>query len=210
MESKANVMDEGVAPATTGPLSATPIGKSELCAALGWARTRLDRRIETDGNFPVLQRGNRGGGWAFDLADVVAYLDGRGSELASVNAEIRSPGSASSEPRSSRRPRRGNAEHQGDRTARQERDWLQAQILSDKLKRDRGELVPAEEMRHVLTTMLVHLAQGLDRLPDQIVERLSLPEGSSDQIRDLTDDLRRLMVDDLRRLMVNETLSLPD
>ncbi|MFB9127098.1 hypothetical protein E2553_40055 [Paraburkholderia dipogonis] len=76
-----------------------------------------------------------------------------------------------------------------------------AESLEDKLRRDRGELVVAEQMRQALTTMLERLGKGLDRLPDQVVERLGLPETSGDQIRALIDDLRRVMVDETRTLL---------
>jgi phage terminase Nu1 subunit (DNA packaging protein) len=52
----------------------TSVGKKQLCDALGWSRARLDSRISADENFPVLQRGNQGGGWLFDIAAVLRYL----------------------------------------------------------------------------------------------------------------------------------------
>ncbi len=52
------------------------IGKSALAAALGWSRPTLDQRLATDSHFPVVERGDRGGGWAFDLSKVRAYLAG--------------------------------------------------------------------------------------------------------------------------------------
>lgn len=52
----------------------TSMGKKELCEALGWSRPRLDRRLAEDADFPVLQRGNRGGGWRFELATVIGHL----------------------------------------------------------------------------------------------------------------------------------------
>ncbi len=78
---------------------------------------------------------------------------------------------------------------------------VQAEILEDKLRRDRGELVQAEVMRQVITKMLVHLGKGLDRLADQVVDKLGLPESNADEIRDLTDDLRATMVDELNVLL---------
>ncbi|MBN3848360.1 hypothetical protein G3N58_16200 [Paraburkholderia sp. Ac-20342] len=52
----------------------TSIDKKQLCEALGWSRPRLDRRLAEDADFPVLRRGNRGGGWRFDLGAVIAHL----------------------------------------------------------------------------------------------------------------------------------------
>lgn len=52
----------------------SPIGKQQLCVTLGWSRARLDRRIESDPGFPVLQRGTRGGGWLFDVSAVKTHI----------------------------------------------------------------------------------------------------------------------------------------
>jgi hypothetical protein len=73
----------------------TLLGKKELCEALGWSRPRLDRRIATDKNFPVLQRGNQSGGWQFDLTDVVKHLaassDVNSSAVAASSTPLLSP-----------------------------------------------------------------------------------------------------------------------
>jgi len=199
---------------SAGSVTPETIGKAALCAALGWTRPRLDRRLDSDGNFPVAKRGTRAGGWEFDLAAVRAYL---GAEPA-IDAPAEAPKSI--KPKSAARPpidsRTPFAEpkftvvppagvepvaHTGEQTARQRRDAVQAEILEDKLRRDRGELVQVEVMRQVLNTMLVHLGKGLDRLSDQVVERCRLPEEYADQIRGVTDDLRRAMADELRVLL---------
>lgn len=61
-----------------GPVTIPPqreqVGKILLATALGWTRPRLDRRIESDPNFPIHRRGDQRGGWVFILADVVDYL----------------------------------------------------------------------------------------------------------------------------------------
>lgn len=154
-----------------------------LCQALNWARTTLDRRLETDAAFPVVMRGGKGGGWQFDITEVKAYLDG-----VPTTGATRESGPVSTLTA-------------GEQTARQRRDAVQAEILEDQLRRNRGELVQVEVMRQVLNTMLAHLGQGLDRLSDQVVERLNLPEESSTDIREITDELRRVMSDELRTLL---------
>jgi hypothetical protein len=199
---------------SAGSVTPETIGKAALCAALGWTRPRLDRRLDSDGSFPVAKRGTRAGGWEFDLTAVHAYL---GAEPA-IEVPAQAPKSITSKsatraPIDSRTP---FAEpkftvvppvgvepvvHTGEQTARQRRDAVQAEILEDKLRRDRGELVQVEVMRQVLNTMLVHLGKGLDRLSDQVVERCRLPEEYADQIRVVTDDLRRTMADELRVLL---------
>ncbi|WP_175946634.1 hypothetical protein [Burkholderia pyrrocinia] len=192
------------------------IGKAALADALGWTRPKLDRRLDSDGSFPILKRGTRAGGWEFDLAAVTAYLSGEsaGSSRPAAKASARDPRGAPAGnpypdaryvvlPPASSIPPPGvePVVHSGEQSARQRRDMVQAEILEDKLRRDRGELVQAEVMRQVITKMLVHLGKGMDRLADQVVEKLGLPEESAEAIRDLTDDLRTTMVDELKVLL---------
>ncbi|WP_133195601.1 hypothetical protein [Paraburkholderia silviterrae] len=183
------------------------IGKAALCEALGWTRPKLDRRLEGDENFPIAHRGTRAGGWEFDLSAVRAYLDGaphRASKSVSTTSAA-APESSNPYPGAKYTvvPPAGvePVVHSGEQTARQRRDMVQAEILEDKLRRDRGDLVQAEVMRQVITQMLVHLGKGMDRLADQVVEKLGLPEESADAIRELIDDLRTTMVDELKVLM---------
>jgi len=199
---------------SAGSVTPETIGKAALCAALGWTRPRLDRRLDSDGSFPVAKRGTRAGGWEFDLAAVRAYLGAEPAiEVPAEASKSIKPKSAARAPIDSRTPFAeskftvvppagvGPVVHSGEQTARQRRDAVQAEILEDKLRRDRGELVQVEVMRQVLNTMLVHLGKGLDRLSDQVVERCRLPEEYADQIRVVTDDLRRAMADELRVLL---------
>jgi phage terminase Nu1 subunit (DNA packaging protein) len=159
------VTPKGVTPST--------VGKAALCDALGWTRPRLDRRLDSDQLFPVAKRGTRAGGWEFDLAAVAAYLGGEpAAAAASVKAAPTAPpASAPAAPAAVKYtyvPPAGvePVVHTGEQSARQRRDAVQAEILEDKLRRDRGELVQVEVMRQVLNTMLAHLGKGLDRLPD--------------------------------------------
>lgn len=201
-----DVTQPGVTPAGTDGL----IGKAALCEALGWTRPKLDRRLDGDGSFPIAQRGTRAGGWAFDLAAVRAYLEGGSRKPTAKSGE---PFDQRTDPQASGNPYPGArytqvppagvppVAHTGEQTARQRRDEVQAEILEDKLRRDRGELVQVEVMRQVITNMLVHLGKGMDRLADQVVEKLGLPEERADDIRQLTDDLRTTMVDELKVLL---------
>lgn len=204
--------NRGVTP-NAGSVTPETIGKAALCAALGWTRPRLDRRLDSDGGFPVAKRGTRAGGWEFDLAAVRSYLGGEPSADAPAEPAAAKPNSTVRAPIDSRTPFAAPkftavppagtepVLHAGEQSARQRRDAVQAEILEDKLRRDRGELVQVEVMRQVLNTMLAHLGKGLDRLSDQVVERCGLPEEYADQIRAVTDDLRRAMADELRVLL---------
>lgn len=208
----------GVTPAVVTPLV---VGKAGLCAAIGWTRPRLDRRLEGDAAFPVVKRGTRAGGWEFDVVDVQAYLTGAIRQPASAPAVKSAPKPAAEKQDAARvdsRVTAGNpypgsrytvvppagtepVVHAGEQTARQRRDAVQAEILEDQLRRNRGELVQVELMRQVLSTMLAHLGKGLDRLSDQIVEKLGLPEEYAADIREVTDELRRTMADELKVLL---------
>jgi len=195
---------------SAGAVTPATIGKAALCEALGWTRPRLDRRLDGDANFPVAKRGTRAGGWEFDIAAVRLYLGvapkETGEPAPGSKPQARAPIDSRTpfaEPKYTVVPPAGvePVVHSGEQTARQRRDAVQAEILEDKLRRDRGELVQVEVMRQVLNTMLAHLGKGLDRLSDQVIERCGLPEEYADQIRGVTDDLRRTMADELRVLL---------
>ena len=170
------------------------VSKSTLCRLLGWSRPKLDLRLETDPHFPVASRGVKGGGWRFDTAAVAAYLGGGAVSPA-----------GSKEFDASTRPygplaRAATVEHRGEHSARQRRDAIQAEILEDKLRRDRGELVQTDEMRHVIRSLQGGINKGLDRLVSQIVE-LSGISGADAIVRELVDELRDMMAADLRPLL---------
>jgi phage terminase Nu1 subunit (DNA packaging protein) len=204
---------------------ATRIGKAELAKALRWSRPKLDRRLDEDANFPVIKRGQRGGGWEFELAAVLAYL---GQPAAAEAAPMTKVGKRKvSRRRAAVRPARaagaggagaesgGDAlritgfpavdgagvHHRGESTAAQRLKNAQAAQAEDKLRVSRRELVEAEEMRMVLGTMLAHLGKGLEGLPDTLVRRLGLKEEDGQTMRELIDDLRRNMVADLHTLL---------
>lgn len=173
------------------------VGKSALCRLLGWSRPTLDLRLETDHLFPVAKRGTKGGGWKFDAAAVVAYLTGRTQPTA---AGATFPGSIVAQPPDRPVTNGGALIHNGERTARQRREAVQAEILEDKLRRERSELVPTRAMRDVIAKLLEHFDNGLERLCIQIVRQT----GASDAapiVRELVDELRTAVAADLRPLL---------
>ncbi|QCO14006.1 hypothetical protein D3869_01470 [Azospirillum brasilense] len=97
----------------------------------------------------------------------------------------------------------GPAKHQGEATAKQRKDTVQSAILEDKLALSRGQLVEAEEMRTVISTMLAHLASGLEGIPVLLIKRLNLSEDDLPVLREIVDDLRAQMVQDLRKVLRN-------
>lgn len=186
----------------TKPSVAQVCGKAELAALLKWSRTRLDRRLDQDPQFPVKKRGTRAGGWEFDPAAVLAYLEG-----APAGAKPAKAGSAPADEKPAKAlpyqgvPDAPGISHRGESTASQRLKNAQAARVEDSLRKDRRELIEAEEMRIVLGTMLARLGKGLDSLSDMITKRLGLPEESSDVMRSMVDELRQNMVGDLKTLL---------
>ena len=176
------------------------VGKAELAAALGWTRPRLDRRLENDAAFPVRRRGTRAGGWEFNVDDVVAYLDGQSVAQAEPAAPPPAP-EAKVAPYTGDVADTPGAAHRGESTASQRLKNAQAAKVEDSLRKERRELIEAEEMRLVLGTMLARLGKGLDSLSDMVIKRLGLPEETSDVVRTMVDELRQNMVTDLKALL---------
>jgi hypothetical protein len=179
---------------------AAVVGKAELCAVLGWARSRLDRRLDGDPSFPVKSRGTRAGGWEFDVDRVVAYLDG--VVVAQVAPAIAPAAAPATEPTTAAyQGDAPGAAHRGESTASQRLKNAQAARVEDGLRKDRRELIEAEEMRVVLGTMLARLGKGLDSLADMATKRLGLADEASDVLRGMIDEVRQSMVTDLKLLL---------
>lgn len=189
----------------TSNTSAT-IGKRELCALLGWSRPTLDRRLNADPHFPVRSRGGRGGGWEFDGGEVQAYLAGGGVEPDAPDQVegIDDDGYIVdlAEARSERRVER--VQHRGEVTSRQLRDHADADLKIDRLKRTRGELVEASQMRQALETILVELRSGLLAMPDSLVKEFGLTERVGFAMKGKIEGMMRASVLSLKKqLAVN-------
>lgn len=160
-------------------------GKKQLCQLLKWSRMKLDRRLEADAAFPVKERGTQAGGWLFDFAAVEMYLNGL--------VEVAEPEAAPV----------ARASHFGEETARQRRDAAQAQLLEDKIRRSRGELVEVADLRMALSEGVARMSTSLNKLPETLVRRLNLPETALPVIRQEIDDARRHMVTAMRSLKID-------
>lgn len=154
------------------------VGKAELCEILAWSRPRLDRRLRDDPAFPVLRKGDRSGGWEFRPADVLAYLQGRTSTV-----------------------RSSSVEHNGEQSAKQRRDALQAAVLAEKLKASRADLVDVAKMRTVLTALLGQIGTSLNDLAAELVKRLELTGDQAVVVREMIADMHRDAADGLRPLL---------
>jgi phage terminase Nu1 subunit (DNA packaging protein) len=163
-------------------------GKSHLCKFLNWSRMKLERRLEGDAAFPVEKRGTRAGGWVFDFDAITAYLQPEGEPEAPATPEPAAPTKFG---------------HSGEETARQRRDAAQAQLLEDKIKRSRGELVEVAELRMALAEGVARMASGFNKLPETLARRLNLPDSAIPVIRQELDDARRHLVTSMRNLKVD-------
>lgn len=173
------------------------VGKKELALRLGWSRPTLDRRLDQDPKFPVVMRGTQQGGWAFDPDDVAAYLG-----VATFEDE---PDDLTfdPEPEPTRAPA-ARAEHQGEVTARQRTLTAQAQLLEDRLARQRGDLVEVGPLKLRLATAVTKLSTSLNVLPDTLGRRLHLPETATAIVRQEVEDARRAFFAELRELLTGE------
>ncbi|WP_374572552.1 hypothetical protein [Phenylobacterium sp.] len=174
------------------------VGKKQLCGLLGWSRPTLDRRIDQDAAFPIRQRGDQRGGWEFDAADVFAYLglDDPPPAIDDDGDEAMADAPAPEQPAPLAR-----VAHQGEATARQRRDSVQAALLEDRLRKSRGELVDAADLKIALSTAVTKLATSLNALPDILVRRLSLPESAGLVVRQEIEDARRAFFAQLRDVL---------
>jgi phage terminase Nu1 subunit (DNA packaging protein) len=179
---------------------AATVGKKELCEALGWSRPKLDRRLNSDRSFPVVSRGDRGGGWKFDLHQVVAYLNGAPSEVGLPQA-VDPDEEAPPAPVVLAAVRQ---QHQGEATARQQRDQADADLKIDRLKRSRGELVEASEMRMVVDTTLVELRSALLAMPDALAQEFGLSERVSYAMKGKVEGMMRTTIQTLRQKLVQD------
>lgn len=174
---------------------AATIGKKELCEALGWSRPKLDRRLKSDGNFPVAGRGDQSGGWQFDLQRVRDYLGGVTRPKAKRQPKAVARAAAPEpEPLPIPRPVRRSADHAGEATAKQRKDEADAQLKEMKVAAAAGSLVPREEVEQVLQLICAGLGNDLDALPEEIVKACGLPTEALEVIRKKIDAARENMV----------------
>ncbi len=202
-------MSAAAAPQGTGRMDG--IGKKELAAALGWSRPKLDRRLLSDPNFPVLNRGDQSGGWKFDLAGVQTYLDGRGTPAQAVPAPssaasaidlaqlrdavapptpqpaatvVASPGVAT--------PPRKSAHHVGEASAKQRKDEAEAKLKELKLGELLGEYMLRVEAEQVAAEVFVAFAGELDAAPEDILKArgMDLSGEGVEKVRKVLDGIR--------------------
>jgi phage terminase Nu1 subunit (DNA packaging protein) len=165
--------------------------KRDLCDALNWSRPTLDAHLLRDRNFPVIRRGSRGVEWQFDTEDVLAYLRGN----------VATAGSQGDTHPVSREGSGTRVVHVGEATSRQRRDIVQAEILEEKLRRDRGELVLSADVKRVLSTILTHIGTSLDRFGGQLARHLNTSTSGEAAIRALLDELKSGARHELRSLL---------
>lgn len=151
------------------------VGKYALAKSLGWTRDRLDRRIEADPDFPIVERGGGAGErWQFDLDAVRAYL---------ANAD-----SAESD----------------KVTPRQRREIAQAEAIERKNREAAGELIEVAPFRDDIGLMFARLGKSFDELGLEIVKRLGLPAEAHQVVQELVDERRRQMIADMDQYLADD------
>jgi phage terminase Nu1 subunit (DNA packaging protein) len=169
------------------------VGKKALCEHLGWSRPTLDARLKADPNFPVRERGGKGGGWKFIVEDVRAYLQSGQTFVAAPPAtedeDDDAPDVAEPWPISPIR----RTDHSGEATATQRLRNAQAAIQEDRLRRQRGELVEAKDMQQVLSTALAELRSSLSDLPAILGKEFMWSEREITACRLRTEEAMRTM-----------------
>lgn len=183
---------------------ASTVGKAALAQILGWTRPKLDRRLQSDAAFPVVERGDQSGGWKFDPAKVKSHL-GIGPAKAPKRSKASPPPAvdqaqlrdAVALPAPSVAPTvkqsRRSAHHEGEATARQRKDAADAAQKEDNLAKSRKELVVRGEQRQLLAMVFASMGNDLDAVPDEIAKLLNCPD-QVPAIRDLIDKIRIRLV----------------
>jgi phage terminase Nu1 subunit (DNA packaging protein) len=171
------------------------LGKKELCKALGWNRPKLDRVLKRDENFPIISRGDQSGGWCFDLEAVQKYLAG----------DTKPPHQEDGVSVPPAQPGRRSAYHQGEASAKQRKDSAEADFREIKVAELAGDLVPKAQVEQVLSTLIVHLANELDGLPEQIVKACGIPFEATEGIRKKIDLFRANIVADSETFLKAES-----
>ncbi len=166
--------------------------KSALAKELGWARTTLDRRLRADTKFPVKEKNRGRDGWKFDLDDVRAHLQ---------VAPERGPGRPAKEPAAEGKRVPATMQHLGEATETQLKKRVERQMLEDKLRKSRLELMEREPTKQAIQMMLGNLGTNLNALPEKIVRKLAMPAEAALTIRAVIDEVRQHMVNDLRQVM---------
>lgn len=155
---------------------------------VAYSETTLRELIRRHGDqFPCLERGTNGKSYRFDAREVVTFLrrhkaeaeraqDRRAEELAQLRLELTG----------------GSADEADDYklSGRQRKDEIEAELAKDKLRRTRGELLPADEVERLLTDAFADLRAELLALPDNLAKTCAL--GADERAR--TDRLVRAML----------------
>lgn len=161
------------------------VNKHELAKLLEKSLPTIDRMIE-DG-MPVLKGGSNGVPYEFDANAVVAWLE----EVARKEAEL----TAEKERQLAQLQLGLTGGVAGDSapiglTAKQRIEAMQAEMLADKLARDRGALMPVEEVEAEFEAVFGLLRQ---RLLSQGSSLQRLAGLSEDQVRHVDQEMRELL-----------------
>lgn len=193
------------------------VDKMRMAQLLGWSRPALDRRIDSDPEFPVVKRG-RGhrDPWQFDPRAVIAHVQGEAGPQAALFSgpdraviDDRTEHAIAEAARLSapkvvppvQKPA-AKIVHLGEASAAQKLKAVQAEQQLDKLRTSRGQLVEASAVADLVAGFCVSLGRALDALGERIAREAGLDAEQAEEVRTLIDDARRTAVSEhLARLL---------
>lgn len=161
-------------------MTETTLNRDELAQAMGVSLPTVDRWVR-DG-CPVMQRGGNGRPYAFDLGQVKAWRDGIVME----------------EQADERRRRELIAQQELELlggvddglTAKDRRAVMEAELVTNKVRRERGELVESAEVNLMLERLFRTIANNLQLIPSRLEKRLQLSPSVVAELQSAIDDIQ--------------------
>jgi phage terminase Nu1 subunit (DNA packaging protein) len=171
----------------------------------------LAKRIEADADFPVLQRGDLGKDWKFEVVAVLDHMIARGKAL---KAERIRKGATAARLAGVSTGKGGTEAVDGSATpdsaadmashARALKALTEAQMMSHRLKREQGEYVRADAVRallhDVMTTMQTEALAVTAKLDPAGVWPAGLRAQVEDEMRTVLLHVQRKVVDGIARV----------
>ncbi len=148
------------------------VNLTELADVLRVSTNTLREVVRKAADFPVVARGSNGVAYEFDLDDVVAWWRANDERVESEKAD-----------------RRGQldlwrSEIFGDRadddraapglTATERRAEFEAQLMADKLRRQRGETIERATLERIVAAAVAEVRNGMLQVPAEFAKRRSL------------------------------------
>lgn len=174
-----------------GAGDAIRLNKRELARALGISEPSVTALI--DDGCPVVRGGSNGVAYEFDLADVRRWKDDRDRAKAAKEEQKKQAVTQLTLGLEG-----GQARDDQHLTPKARIDWLNAELLTNKARTARGELVEAAAVSAEFEAVFKEIATFLQSIPDQMARRLDWAPGAVAECTDLIDEFQERLA---RRLM---------